>query len=147
MNKSIATFAAGCFHDTVPAFTGVRGILKVTPGFTGGQVPPTSPEAVLTGKTGHAEAVEIEYDPESIDYTSLLDIFFDSHDPTSFNQQGPLRGAQFRSAIFAHSEKQRQLALEAKQLLDRSQLYTRPIVTEVLYAMPFYPMTGDHQHS
>src|SRR3990167_8916916 len=118
MNNAKATFAGGCFNDAKSAFEGVRGIIRITTGFTGGQTVNPSPAEVASGKSGHAEAIEIEYDPELLEFDQLLEIFFEYHDPTSHNRQGHLKGPQFRSAIFCHNDKQRKSAEEGKQLLN-----------------------------
>lgn len=140
-----ATFAAGCFWGVEKIFAMVPGVLSTTVGYTGGHVSgPTYPQ-VCTGTTGHAEAVEVVYDPARVSYEQLLVIFWEWHDPTTRDAQGPDVGAQYRSAIFTHDEEQAALARRAKQRLDAAQIFPAPIVTEIAPAGPFYPAEPYHQ--
>jgi peptide-methionine (S)-S-oxide reductase len=138
-----ATFAGGCFWCMVPPFDRLDGVLKVTSGYTGGNVPNPDYEQVSTGKTGHAESVEIVYDPARISYQQLLDIFWANIDPLTDEAQFCDAGNQYRTAIFYHDETQRQLA-EATKEAEAAKLKA-PIVTEIVAAGPFYPAEDYHQ--
>jgi peptide-methionine (S)-S-oxide reductase len=138
-----ATFAGGCFWCMVPPFDRLDGVLKVTSGYTGGNVPNPDYEQVSTGKTGHAEAVEIVYDPARISYQQLLDIFWANIDPLTDEAQFCDAGSQYRTAIFYHDETQRQLAENTKEA-EAAKLQA-PIVTEIVAAGPFYPAEDYHQ--
>ena len=140
-----ATFAMGCFWGVQVIFKKVAGVIKTTVGYTGGHVESPSYEKVCTGTTGHAEAIEIEYDPKIVSYQKLLETFFDHHDPTTPNRQGPDVGEQYRSVIFYHTPEQQKEALEYKDRLTRVKKYTKPIVTEVVPAQKFYPAEEYHQ--
>ncbi len=139
MNNELemATLAGGCFWCTEAIFKRLRGVTKVTPGYTGGKVTNPSYEAVCSGTTGHAEAVEISFDPNMIDFQTLLKIFFAVHDPTTLNKQGNDVGTQYRSAIFYHNEAQRQTAMAAVAKVEKA-------VTEVVAASQFYPAETYH---
>ncbi len=143
MNKETATFAAGCFWGVEAAFRQLPGVLEVTSGYTGGQTVAPSYQDVCSGRTGHAEAVDILYDPQQISYDALLDAFWKIHDPTTPNRQGPDVGTQYRSAIFTHGAEQQQLAeaSRAREQADQS----KPIVTEITAAGDFYPAEDYHQ--
>ena len=137
-----ATFAAGCFWGVEQTFHQTPGVTKTTVGYTGGTMHNPTYHDVCTGKTGHAEAVEVIFDPAIITYQQLLEVFFDCHNPTTLNRQGPDIGSQYRSAIFYHSAEQQQLAQTAKQELQK----TLPnIVTEIVPATTFYPAEEYHQ--
>ncbi|MFW6153766.1 MAG: peptide-methionine (S)-S-oxide reductase MsrA [Planctomycetota bacterium] len=138
-----ATFAAGCFWGVEEAFRTLDGVVGTRVGYTGGHVASPSYEEVCTGRTGHAEAVRLAYDPDVISYDDLLMAFWKSHDPTTPNRQGPDVGAQYRSAIFVHNDAQRQAA-EASRERRQSRL-DRPIVTEIVDAGPFYEAESYHQ--
>ncbi len=142
---STATFAAGCFWGVEAAFRRVPGVLATTVGYSGGSVENPSYEDVCTGRTGHAESVQIEYDPERVTYQTLLDVFWQSHDPTQLNRQGPDVGTQYRSVIFCHTPEQKAAAEASKEALGRSGRYRRPVVTEIREAAPFYPAEDYHQ--
>lgn len=142
---STATFAAGCFWGVEAAFRRVPGVLATTVGYSGGSVENPSYEDVCTGRTGHAESVQIEYDPERVTYETLLDVFWQSHDPTQLNRQGPDVGTQYRSVIFCHTPEQKAAAEASKEALGRSGRYRRPVVTEIREAAPFYPAEDYHQ--
>jgi peptide-methionine (S)-S-oxide reductase len=140
-----ATFAAGCFWGVEASFRRVKGILSTQVGYSGGHVANPSYREVCTGKTGHAESVRLEYDPDLISYEELLEIFWDIHDPTSSNRQGPDIGSQYRSVIFYHDEDQRKSAKKSVARLQRSGEYKRDIVTEIVPAAEFYPAEDYHQ--
>jgi peptide-methionine (S)-S-oxide reductase len=144
-NRSIATLAGGCFWCLDAAYQLLRGVHQVVSGYTGGHVAHPSYQAVTTGNTGHAEAVQIHFDPQVITYPDLLDIFFTIHDPTTLNRQGADVGTQYRSAIFYHSPEQEQAARAAIALLTADRVWRDPIVTEVVPAGPFYPAEEYHQ--
>lgn len=140
-----ATFAAGCFWGVEDAFRHFEGVQSTTVGYTGGTMKNPTYEDVCTGRTGHAEAVELEYDPSKVSYEQLLGVFWESHDPTTLNRQGPDVGTQYRSAIFFHDAAQEASARGSKTLLDKSGVFNRPIVTEVLAAPEFYRAEDYHQ--
>ncbi len=140
-----ATFAAGCFWGVEEAFLNVQGVLATTAGYTGGHFQKPTYENVCTGKTGHAEAVLVEYDTALVSYEKLLEIFWKIHDPTQVNRQGPDKGSQYRSAIFFHSPKQQTAAVKSKENLQGSGRYQGPIVTEIVPAAEFWPAEEYHQ--
>jgi len=140
-----ATFAAGCFWGVEDVFAQVKGVKSTVVGYTGGtQANPTYQE-VCTGTTGHAEAVEVEYDPAQVSYRELLAVFFQSHDPTTLNRQGPDVGTQYRSEIFFHGAEQEAAAREAKTALEKAGIFKRPIVTQITPASMFYRAEEYHQ--
>lgn len=147
MNKTLqlATLAAGCFWGIEDFFMKQKGIISTRVGYTGGHVPNATYKQVCTGNTGHAEAVEITFDPTIISYEQLLQIFFKIHDPTTPNRQGPDVGEQYRSVIFYHSDEQKKLAHEYKEALDKSKEYKYPIVTEIAKASDFWTAEEYHQ--
>jgi len=134
-----ATFAAGCFWGVEEAFRTLPGVLKTTVGYTGGAVENPTYERVCSGRTGHAESVLVEYDPARVSYEQLLDVFWNEHDPTTLNRQGPDVGTQYRSAIFFHDAAQQAAAAASKERLEQSGRFGRRIVTEVVPASTFYP--------
>jgi len=140
-----AFFAAGCFWGVEAAFAELKGVVKTAAGFTGGRLENPSYEDVCTDKTGHAEAVELEFDPGVVSYEKLLDVFWSIHDPTTQNRQGPDVGSQYRSAIFYSSPEQEKAALLSKKRLQESGRFKRAIVTEVLPAQAFYRAEEYHQ--
>lgn len=140
-----ATFGAGCFWHVEDLLSKTKGVKSTTVGYTGGQLPNPTYEEVCTDKTGHAEAVEVEYDPNEISYEELLDVFWNNHNPTTLNRQGPDIGIQYRSAIFYHDEKQKEIAEKSKQSLETSGKYQKPIVTEIVPAPTFYKAEEYHQ--
>lgn len=141
-----ATFAAGCFWGVEASFRRVKGVVNATAGYTGGHTANPSYDEVCTDKTGHAEAVLVEFDPSTVSYDQLLDAFWSIHDPTTKNRQGPDVGSQYRSAIFYHTTKQRDEALASKERLERNRRYgKRRIVTEIAPASTFYPAEEYHQ--
>ncbi len=140
-----ATFAAGCFWGVEYRFRRIPGVVATRVGYSGGHTPNPTYQHVCTGTTGHAEAVEVEFDPTRISYTELLHHFWQMHDPTTRDRQGPDIGSQYRSVIFFHNEKQQQLAKNIKASLEQSGTYLAPIVTEIIPAAPFYPAEDYHQ--
>ncbi len=140
-----ATFATGCFWCTEAIFEGLNGVLKVTSGYSGGTVNNPSYKEICTGQTGHAECVQVVYEPSKISFDELLEVFFEVHDPTSLNRQGADVGTQYRSAIFYHSPEQKEKAEYYKNELDKSGAYNKPIVTQVAPASKFYPAEAYHQ--
>ena len=140
-----ATFAAGCFWGVEVTFRQVKGVTSAQVGYTGGETENPTYQDVCTGTTGHAEAVEVEYDPDLVPYEDLLDVFWNSHDPTTRNRQGPDVGTQYRSAIFSHSPEQEAVALASKQKLEASGRFNNPIATEITPASEFYGAEEYHQ--
>lgn len=141
-----ATLAGGCFWCLEAVFEQVPGVQRVVSGYTGGSLPEPDYEAVCGGRTGHAEAVRIEFDPRKTSFRQLLEIFFSIHDPTTLNRQGNDIGTQYRSAIFCHGEQQCAEAGTVIAELDAAGIWPVPIVTEVLPAPVFYPAEEYHQH-
>lgn len=140
-----AMFAAGCFWGVEETFRRIDGVTSTRVGYAGGWVPNPNYEQVCTDRTGHAETVEIEFDPARVSYTDLLRAFWEMHDPTTLNRQGPDVGTQYRSVIFFHTPEQEAAARASKDALERSGRYRNPIVTEILPAPPFYPAEEYHQ--
>jgi peptide-methionine (S)-S-oxide reductase len=138
-----ATLAGGCFWCTEAIFKRLKGVTKVTPGYSGGMEKPTY-EAVSSGTTGHAEAIQIEFDPDVISYEKLLEVFFHLHDPTTLNRQGNDVGTQYRSVIFYHDEKQKEAAEAVKTQISKSGMYPNSIVTEILPFEKFYQAEDYH---
>ncbi len=141
----IATFAAGCFWGVQAGFDQLNGIQQTTVGYSGGTTENPTYNEICRGDTGHAECIEVTFDPEVISYQQLLDHFWQSHTPTTLNRQGPDVGSQYRSAIFYHSEEQKQQAETSKQQWDQSRHFDQPIVTEITAASTFYPAEEYHQ--
>src|ERR1700679_2774136 len=139
-----ATFAEGCFWGVEANFQSIPGVTAVS-GYTGGETESPSYEDVCSGRTGHAEAVEVEFDPAKVSYDDLLKVFWTSHDPTTPNRQGPDVGTQYRSAIFFHGAAQEAAARASKEALEKSGKLKRPIVTEIVAAGPFYRAEEYHQ--
>ena len=144
-NMETATFAAGCFWCIEEAFRQVDGVRATSAGYTGGHKTNPTYREVCTGRTGHAEAVEVVFDPEVVSYEELLELFWKLHDPTQRNRQGPDIGHQYRSAIFYHSSEQEQAARESMKALAESGKYRRPIVTEIVPAQTFWRAEEYHQ--
>ncbi len=140
-----ATFAAGCFWGVEDAFRQVKGVTSTTVGYTGGTKPNPTYKEVCTGNTGHAEAVQLEYDPAQVSYRELLAAFFQAHDPTQLNRQGPDFGTQYRSAIFFHDAEQESEARTAVAALEKAGIFKRPIVTQIVPASEFYRAEEYHQ--
>jgi peptide methionine sulfoxide reductase msrA/msrB len=143
---ALATFAAGSFWGVQSAFDNAPGVIKTTVGYSGGSTPSPTYEQVCTDRTGHAEAVRIEYDPAKVSYPRLLEIFWNIHNPTTLNRQGPDRGTQYRSAIFFHTPEQEAAAKSSREKLEESGQYSAPIVTEIVPAPAFYEAEEYHQH-
>lgn len=142
--REIATFAAGCFWCVEAVFEALRGVERVISGYTGGRVENPSYEQVCTGATGHAEAVQITYDPSVISFADLLEVFWHIHDPTSLNRQGEDVGTQYRSAIFYHTEEQKRIAEQSRRKADASGDWDKPIVTEITPFTRFYEAEAYH---
>ncbi|MGA9884833.1 MAG: peptide-methionine (S)-S-oxide reductase MsrA [Candidatus Acidiferrales bacterium] len=140
-----AIFAAGCFWGVEDAFRHVKGVTSATVGYTGGTKANPSYKEVCTGNTAHAEAVEVEFDPSQVSYRELLATFFQSHDPTQLNRQGPDFGTQYRSAIFFSDAEQESEARDAKTALEKAAIFKKPIVTEIVPAAEFYRAEEYHQ--
>ena len=141
---AIVTFGTGCFWCTEAVFQQLRGVTSVVSGYSGGHVENPSYEQVSTGKTGHAEVCQIEFDPDKISFEELLEVFFRTHDPTTLNRQGNDIGTQYRSVIFYHSEEQRRTAERVKRDLETSKTFKAPIVTEITAFSRFYPAESYH---
>ncbi len=149
MNMTIktdtATLANGCFWCTEAIFEQLDGVISAVSGYTGGQTKKPTYKEVCSGLTGHAECLQIVYDPAKISFTELLEVFWETHDPTTLNQQGADVGTQYRSGIFYHNEEQKQLAEKLKAELDKSGAFDKPIVTEITPFTIFYPAEDYHQ--
>ncbi|WP_321395389.1 peptide-methionine (S)-S-oxide reductase MsrA [Emcibacter sp.] len=145
MTKEIATFAAGCFWGVELDFSKLDGVVSTRVGYTGGHLDNPTYEKVCEDTTGHAEAVQVEYDPAVISYGELLEKFWEFHDPTTLHRQGPDVGSQYRSAIFYHNESQKTLAEASKAAQDQSGRWTNPVVTEIVPASKFWPAEEYHQ--
>ncbi len=140
-----ATFAAGCFWGIEAAFRQLKGVVSTNVGYTGGHFKNPTYEDVCSGKTGHAEAVEVVYDSSQISYQELLKVFWENHDPTTLNRQGPDVGTQYRSVIFYHTPEQKAAASASKEELQKSGIFKRPVVTEIIPATEFYRAEEYHQ--
>jgi peptide-methionine (S)-S-oxide reductase len=142
---ALATFAAGCFWGVEASFRQLPGVLSTRVGYIGGHTKNPTYKDVCTDGTGHAEAVEVQYDPAKISYQELLNVFWENHDPTTLNRQGPDWGSQYRSAIFFHTPEQEQLANVSKENLDKSGRFRNKIVTQIVPATDFYEAEDYHQ--
>jgi len=140
-----ATFGAGCFWHVEDILSKTKGVSSTKVGYIGGHISNPTYEEVCTDKTGHAEAVQVEYDPDEISFEDLLDIFWKNHNPTTLNRQGPDVGIQYRSAIFYHDDIQKDIAEKSKQSLDSSHVFENPIVTQIVPAPIFYDAEKYHQ--
>ena len=145
MKTEIATLANGCFWCSEAIFSRLKGVKSVLPGYSGGKVENPSYDDVCTGRTGHAEAAQIEFDPTVISFEKLLDVFWHTHDPTTLNRQGNDVGTQYRSAIFYHNDEQRKIAENSKTGLDDRGIYKDPIVTEIMPFKKFYVAEDYHK--
>lgn len=143
--KEVATFAGGCFWCTEAIFQEVKGVEKVVSGYTGGTIKNPAYREVCNGTTGHAEAIQITFNPKLVSYEDLLEIFFGTHDPTTLNRQGADVGTQYRSEVFYHSEAQKEKAEKYIQWIEQEKLYSKPIVTKVSPASAFYAAEEYHQ--
>lgn len=141
----LATFGAGCFWCTEAVFRQLKGVRQVVSGYSGGTVPDPTYEQVCQGTTGHAEAVQVTYDPAAISYPELLEVFWKTHDPTTPDRQGHDVGPQYRSVVFTHTDGQRRLAERYKQRIDAAHVFPAPVVTEIVPFTRFYPAEGYHQ--
>jgi peptide-methionine (S)-S-oxide reductase len=144
-NFEVATLGAGCFWCVEAVFTRLNGVEKVESGYSGGKIANPTYGDVCSGITGHAEVVQITFNPNIIPYAKILEIFFQTHDPTTLNRQGADVGTQYRSAIFYHSDEQKRVANEVKQMLDRSGIWNSPIATEISPFTDFYKAENYHQ--
>jgi peptide-methionine (S)-S-oxide reductase len=141
----LATFGAGCFWGVEVTFRNTPGVRDVLVGYLGGTLANPTYRDVCTGRTGHAEVVQVKYDPAEVSYDKLLDVFWENHNPTTLNRQGPDVGTQYRSAIFYHTPEQKRAAEESKAQLEASGRFRRPVVTEITEASTFYPAEDYHQ--
>ncbi len=140
-----ATFAAGCFWGVEAEFRKLDGVTSTVVGYSGGTLEDPTYRDVCSGATGHTEVVEIEFDPSRLSYEDLLQTFWDNHDPTTLNRQGPDVGSQYRSAVFFHSPQQQAVAEASKEAIERSGRYSRPVVTEITALSTFYRAEEYHQ--
>ena len=145
-NLEKATFGGGCFWCTEAVFQRLKGVKSVVSGYSGGKSKNPTYEQVCSGRTGHAEVIQITYDPKLVTYPELLEVFWKTHDPTTLNRQGNDRGTQYRSVIFYHNEEQEKLATEYKEKLDKSDAFKDPIVTEISPLKEFYRGEDYHQN-
>lgn len=141
----LATFGAGCFWCVEAVFQQIKGVDTVLSGYMGGKYPDPTYREVSSGRSGHAEVVQIVFDPEMVSFTALLEIFWQTHDPTTLNRQGADVGSQYRSAVFYHNQNQNALALELRDALNAAQAFPNPIVTEIVVASAFYLAENYHQ--
>lgn len=146
MTTELATFGGGCFWCTEAVFQRIDGVEKVVSGYSNGDVPNPTYDQVCSGRTGHAEVIQITYNPAKVPYVKLLEVFFMTHNPTTLNQQGADRGTQYRSGVYYHSDEQRQQAQDVKKKLDESGAFDDPIVTEIVAIDEYYPAEGYHQN-
>jgi peptide-methionine (S)-S-oxide reductase len=144
--SEIATFANGCFWCSEAIFERLKGVKSVLPGYSGGIVENPSYDQVCTGKTGHAESIQIEFDPKVLPFEKILDIFWHTHDPTTLNRQGNDVGTQYRSAIFYHNQKQKEIAEKSKRDLEKDGVYKDSIVTEITPFREFYVAEDYHNN-
>lgn len=145
MKTDTATFGNGCFWCTEAIFQDLKGVLKVTSGYSGGRLKNPTYKEVCSGLTGHAECLQIIFNPDEITFEELLEVFWKTHDPTTLNRQGNDVGTQYRSVIFYHDEKQKQLAEHYKKELEEAKIFNNPIVTEITAFDVFYPAENYHQ--
>jgi peptide-methionine (S)-S-oxide reductase len=141
-----ATFGAGCFWCTEAVFLNLNGVTKVVSGYSGGKVKNPTYREVCSGLTGHAEVTQITYDPKLISYADLLEVFWNTHDPTTLNKQGADEGTQYRSAVFYANDEEKKIAEDYKKQLDASHVFKNPIVTEISPLINFYPAEDYHQN-
>ena len=142
---AVATFGAGCFWGVELTFQNTKGVTSTSVGYTGGTTNNPTYEDVCTGRSGHAEVVQVEFDPSIVSYEELLDVLWGCHDPTTLNRQGPDRGTQYRSAIYYHSPEQEASAIASKAKADKSRRFSSPIVTEITSAPEYYEAEDYHQ--
>lgn len=141
-----ATFGAGCFWCTEAVFLNLNGVTKVVSGYSGGKVKNPTYREVCSGLTGHAEVTQITYDPKMVSYADLLEVFWNTHDPTTLNKQGADEGTQYRSAVFYANDEEKKIAEDYKKQLDASHVFKNPIVTEISPLVNFYPAEDYHQN-
>lgn len=144
-NTQLATFGAGCFWGVEAAFRKTKGVTATAVGYEGGTLDNPTYKQVCTDRTGHAEVVQVEFDPAQVSYDQLLDVFWNSHNPTQMNRQGPDVGSQYRTVIFYHSPEQETVAQASKDRLAESGRFRQPVVTQIVPAMTFYPAEDYHQ--
>lgn len=144
-NREVATLGGGCFWCLEPAFDDLRGVTDVVSGYAGGHVTNPTYNAVCSGSTGHAEVVQVTFDPGEVSFREILEVFFTLHDPTTLNRQGADVGTQYRSAIFYHSDEQKAVAEEVIRAVEAEELYSGKVVTEVTPFTEFYPAEDYHQ--
>lgn len=144
MNTKVATFGSGCFWCSEAIFNRMEGVIKVEPGFSGGHAKNPSYNEVVQGTTGHAEVAQITYDPDVVSYSTLLEVFWKTHDPTTLNRQGGDVGTQYRSIIFYHDKDQKKLAEDYLNALESEKIWEDPIVTEIVSFDKFYPAEDYH---
>ena len=142
----LATFGAGCFWCTEAVFLTIKGVTKVVSGYSGGNIKNPSYREICTGETGHAEVTQISFNPKIVTFEELLEIFWNTHDPTTLNKQGADEGTQYRSVVFFHNLEQQKAAEAYKLQLEESKIYRNPIVTEISAITIFYPAEGYHQN-
>jgi peptide-methionine (S)-S-oxide reductase len=145
-NLELATFGSGCFWCTEAVFQQLKGVRKVVSGYSGGAVENPTYEQICTGTTGHAEVIQVTFDPRIVSYPELLEVFWQTHDPTTLNRQGNDVGTQYRSAIFYHSDRQRQMGERYRQKIDNAHVFSKPLVTEIVPFSTFYPAEDYHQN-
>ena len=145
MHEAKATFGAGCFWGVEAAYRQIPGVLSTSVGYLGGTMKSPTYSDVCTGRTGHAEVVQVTYDPARVTYDDLLTVFWENHDPTTLNRQGPDVGAQYRSAIFYHDDTQKATAISSKEEREKAGHFRRPIVTEITPATEYYEAEDYHQ--
>ena len=145
-NMELATFGSGCFWCTEAIFQNLKGVQKVESGYSGGKVDNPTYKQVCSGTTGHAEVVQVTYDPDKVSFEELLEVFWKTHDPTTLNRQGADVGTQYRSVIFYHNDQQKELAEKYKKKLDEAGIYNDPIVTEISPYSSFYVAEDYHQN-
>ena len=145
-NQAMATLAGGCFWCLEAVYQQLRGVKKVVSGYSGGSLANPSYKLVCTGTTGHAEAVQITYDPQELSYREILEVFFTIHDPTTLNRQGADVGTQYRSAIFYHNSEQKEIAQQVMNEITTQRIYDHPLVTELKPLDVFYPAEDYHQN-
>ncbi len=145
-DSTVATFGNGCFWCTEAIFQQLKGVTAVTSGYSGGSVKNPTYEQVCNGTTGHAEGIQVTFDPKVISYAELLEVFWRSHDPTTLNRQGNDTGTQYRSAIFYHTPRQKELAEAYKAKIEEAHVYSAPVVTEIVPYTEFFAAEGHHQN-
>lgn len=146
MKTEIATIANGCFWCTEAIFKRLKGVISVKPGYSGGDLENPNFDLVSMGNTGHAETIQIEFDPNIISFDKILEIFWHTHDPTTLNRQGNDAGTEYRSAVFYHDQKQKEEAIKSKEMLEKEKFYIDPIVTQIIPFKKFYEAENYHKN-